>query len=188
MACRVTVTLQELNQCSLSLHPAISLQLGEEGSAAERGHQVILKLNVTSKDIVFFKKGATATIDVAGEKVKGKVTLIPLAANSMTRFFPVEVTFPNKKKQLLPGMYVTAELDARNVKGIIIPIEAIVYRNGVNTVWTVTAEGKAKRKVVKLGVQTKGDVQILEGLEDGDQVMVEGQFRMNDGDKVLIIE
>ncbi|WP_173366682.1 efflux RND transporter periplasmic adaptor subunit [uncultured Fibrobacter sp.] len=150
--------------------------------------QVILKLNVTSKDIGFFKKGATATIDVGGEKVKGKVTLIPLAANSMTRFFPVEVTFPNKKKQLLPGMYATAELDARNVKGIIVPIEAIVYRNGVNTVWTVTAEGKAKRKVVKLGVQTKGDVQILEGLEDGDQVMVEGQFRMNDGDKVLIIE
>ena len=150
--------------------------------------QVILKLNVTSKDIGFFKKGATATIDVGGEKVKGKVTLIPLAANSMTRFFPVEVTFPNKKKQLLPGMYATAELDARNVKGIIVPIEAIVYRNGVNTVWIVTAEGKAKRKVVKLGVQTKGDVQILEGLEDGDQVMVEGQFRMNDGDKVLIIE
>ena len=41
---------------------------------------------------------------------------------------------------------------------------------------------------MKLGVQTKGDVQILEGLEEGDQVMVEGQFRMNDGDKVLIIE
>lgn len=40
MACRVTVMLQELNQCSLSLHPAVSLQLGEEGSAAERGPQV----------------------------------------------------------------------------------------------------------------------------------------------------
>ena len=150
--------------------------------------QVILKLNVTSKDIGFFKKGAAATVDVGGEKIKGKVTLIPLAANSMTRFFPVEITFQNKNKKLLPGMYVTTELDARSVKGIIVPIEAVVYRNGINTIWTVTAEGKAKRKVVKLGVQTKGDVQILEGLEEGDQVMVEGQFRMNDGDKVLIIE
>ena len=150
--------------------------------------QVILKLNVTSKDIGFFKKGAAATVDVGGEKIKGKVTLIPLAANSITRFFPVEITFQNKNKKLLPGMYVTTELDARSVKGIIVPIEAVVYRNGINTIWTVTAEGKAKRKVVKLGVQTKGDVQILEGLEEGDQVMVEGQFRMNDGDKVLIIE
>lgn len=38
MACRVTVMLQELNQCSVSLHPAV--ELGEEGSAAERGPQV----------------------------------------------------------------------------------------------------------------------------------------------------
>ena len=150
--------------------------------------QVILKLNVTSKDIGYFKKGATATVEVAGEKITGKVTLIPLAANSMTRFFPVEITFNNKKKQLLPGMYVTAELEARKVKGIVIPIEAIVYRNGVNTVWTVTKDGKAKRKVVQVGVQTKHDVQILDGLEEGEEVMVEGQFRMNDGDKVLVNE
>lgn len=150
--------------------------------------QVILKLNITSKDIGLFKKGATATIDMNGEELKGKVTLIPLAANSVTRFFPVEVTFQNKNKKLLPGMYVTAKLDARKVKGIVVPIESIVYRNGVNTVWTVTKDGKAKRKVVQLGVQTKHDVQILDGLEEGDEVMVEGQFRMNDGDKVLVNE
>ena len=150
--------------------------------------QVILKLNVTSKDIGYIKKGATATVEVAGEKIQGKVTLIPLAANPQTRFFPVEITFNNKNKQLLPGMYVTAELEARKVKGLIIPIEAIVYRNGVNTVWTVTKDGKAKRKVVQVGVQTKTEVQILDGLEEGDEVMVTGQFRMNDGDKVLVLK
>lgn len=151
-------------------------------------NQVILKLNVTSNDIGYFKKGATATVTVAGEKIKGKVTLIPLAANPQTRFFPVEVTFDNKHKKLLPGMYVTAELDAREVSGIVIPNEAIVYRNGVNAVWTVDNEGKARRKIVKLGVQTKDDIQITEGLEDNETVMVEGQNRMSDGDKVLIVE
>lgn len=150
--------------------------------------QVILKLSITSKDIGYIKKGATATVDVAGEKIQGKVTLIPLAANPQTRFFPVEITFNNKNKKLLPGMYVTAELEARKVKGIIVPIEAIVYRNGVNTVWTVTKDGKAKRKVVQVGVQTKTEVQILDGLEEGDEVMVTGQFRMNDGDKVLVLK
>ena len=150
--------------------------------------KVILKLNVTSQDIGYFKKGAQATVTVAGEQVKGKVSLIPLAADPMTRFFPVEVTFDNKKKQLLPGMYVTAELDAREVNGIVIPNEAIVYRNGVNAVWTVDNEGKARRKIVKLGVQTKHDIQIAEGLEENETVIVEGQSRMNDGDKVLVVE
>jgi len=149
--------------------------------------RVVLKVNVTSKDIGLFKKGTTATININGEKLQGKVTLVPLAASSITRFFPVEITFNNKKKQLLPGMYVTAEINTRNVKGIVVPIEAIVYRNGVNTVWTVGTDGKAKRKVVEIGVQTKTDVQILDGLKEGEMVMVEGQFRMNDGDLVLIV-
>ncbi|MBQ2559436.1 MAG: efflux RND transporter periplasmic adaptor subunit [Fibrobacter sp.] len=150
--------------------------------------KVILKLNVTSSEIGFFKKGAKATIDLNGEKIQGEVTLIPLAADKTTRFFPVEVTFKNKSRKLLPGMYLTAKLDAREVTGVTVPTEAIVYGNGVNAVWIVDNEGKAKRKIVQLGVQTKNDIQITEGISEGDVVMIEGQNRMNDGDKVLIVE
>ena len=150
--------------------------------------KVILKLNVTSSEIGFFKKGAKATIELNGEKLQGEVSLIPLAANPITRFFPVEVTFKNKNRKLLPGMYLTTKIDAREVTGVTVPVEAIVYSNGVNSVWTVDSEGKAKRKIVQLGVQTKTDIQIKDGLSEGDIVMVEGQNRMNDGDKVLIVE
>ena len=151
-------------------------------------NQVILKLNVTSRDIGYFKKGASASVTVAGETIKGKVSLIPLAADPSTHFFPVEITFDNKAKKLLPGMYVTAEIEARQVEGIIVPTEAIVYRNGLNAIWTVDSEGKALRKIVKIGVQTKDDVQIVEGLEGNETIIVEGQSKMNDGDKVLIVE
>ena len=72
--------------------------------------------------------------------------------------------------------------------GVTVPTEAIVYSNGVNAVWTVDKNGKAKRRIVQLGVQTKNDIQITEGINEGDVVMVEGQNRMNDGDKVLIVE
>ena len=150
--------------------------------------KVILKLNVTSSEIGFFKKGAKATIELNGEKLQGEVSLIPLAANPTTRFFPVEVTFKNKGHKLLPGMYLTAKLDAREVTGVTVPTEAIVYSNGVNAVWIVDKEGKAKRKLVQLGVQTKSDIRITEGISEGDVVIVEGQNRMNDGDKVLIVE
>ena len=150
--------------------------------------KVILKLNVTSSEIGFFKKGAKATIELNGEKIQGEVSLIPLAADKTTRFFPVEVTFKNPNRKLLPGMYLTAKLDAREVTGVTVPTEAIVYGNGVNAVWVVDKEGKAKRKIVQLGVQTKNDIQITEGISEGDVVMVDGQNRMNDGDKVLIVE
>ena len=161
---------------------------GAQFATIAKLNKVILKLNITSKDIGFFKKGASAKVTVAGETLTGKVSLIPLAADPTTHFFPVEITFDNKAKKLLPGMYVTAELDARQVEGIVVPAEAIVYRNGINAIWTVTPEGKALRKIVKIGVQTKNDVQITEGLEGGETVIVEGQSKMNDGDKVLIVE
>ena len=150
--------------------------------------KVILKLNVTSSEIGFFKKGAKATIELNGEKIEGEVSLIPLAADRATRFFPVEVTFSNKEHKLLPGMYLTAKLDAREVTGVTVPTEAVVYSNGVNAVWTVNSEGKAKRKIVELVVQTKSDIQIKECIIEGDVVIVSGQSRMNDGDKVLIVE
>lgn len=150
--------------------------------------QVILKMNITSNDIGMFKKGTAATIEINGKKLKGKVSKIPLAANPQTRFFAVEATFNNSKRDLLPGMYLNAEIDARQVKGITVPYDAVVYRNGVNTVWTVDAEGKARRQIVKVGVRTKNDIQITEGLNEGDVVMVEGMSKMNDGDKVLIVE
>lgn len=150
--------------------------------------KVILKLNVTSSEIGFFKKGAKATIELNGEKLQGEVSLIPLAANPVTRFFPVEISFKNKGRKLLPGMFLTAKLDAREVTGVTVPTEAVVYSNGVNSIWTVDGESKAKRKIVQLGVQTKNDIQITEGINEGDVVIVEGQSRMNDGDKVLIVE
>ena len=161
---------------------------GAQFATIAKLNKVILKLNVTSKDIGFFKKGANATVKVADETFTGKVSLIPLAADPTTHFFPVEITFDNKAKKLLPGMYVTAELDARQVEGIVVPAEAIVYRNGINIIWTVTPEGKALRKIVKIGVQTKNDIQVLEGLEGNETIIVEGQSKMNDGDKVLIVE
>lgn len=161
---------------------------GAQFATIAKLNKVILKLNVTSKDIGFFKKGAAATVKVADETFTGKVSLIPLAADPTTHFFPVEITFDNKAKKLLPGMYVTAELEARQVEGIVVPAEAIVYRNGINIIWTVTPEGKALRKIVKIGVQTKNDIQVIEGLEGGETVIVEGQSKMNDGDKVLVVE
>ena len=161
---------------------------GKEFATIAKLNQVILKLNVTSKDIGYFKKGATASVSLAGETVKGKVSLIPLAADPTTHFFPVEITFDNKAKKLLPGMYVTAEIEARQVEGIVVPAEAIVYRNGLNAIWTVNGEGKALRKIVKLGVQTKDDVQIIEGLEGNETSIVAGQSKMNDGDKVLVVD
>ncbi len=192
--------LEQARRATLVLAPTsgtvteVNIKVGEVPSQGEKLFtianldQVILKLDVITQDIGLFKKGATAEITLNGETFKGKVSLIPLAANSSTRFFPVEITFPNKAKKLLPGMYLSAKIHAGDVNGVSVPNDAITYKDGVNFVWIVDAEGKAKRKIVSLGIVGNETTQILSGIEVGDNVIIEGNSKVNDGDKVLILE
>ena len=122
-----------------------------------------------------------------GKTLTGKVTRVPMAANPVTRFFPVEITFNNSNRQLLPGMFVAASINTAVVKGVSVPNDAVIYSNGLNYVWTVE-DGKAKRNLVQVGVADENFTQIKSGVEDNAVVIVDGMSRLDDSDKVLIVE
>lgn len=150
--------------------------------------KVILTLSsVTTKDIGLFKNGLKATVEMNGKTLTGKVTRVPMAANPVTRFFPVEITFNNSNRQLLPGMFVAASINTAVVKGVSVPNDAVIYSNGLNYVWTVE-DGKAKRNLVQVGVADENFTQIKSGIEDNAVVIVDGMSRLDDSDKVLIVE
>ena len=192
--------LEQARRATLVLAPAagtvtdVRFKVGEVPSVGSilftvaKLDQVILKLNVTTQDIGLFKKGAEATVSLNGETLKGKVSMIPLAADSKTRFFPVEITFQNKGRKLLPGMFVTTKIHARDVHGVSIPNDAVVYKDGANFAWIVDENGNAKRKAIRLGVVGDNTNQVLSGIAKGDRVITEGVSKMNDGDKVLILD
>ena len=139
--------------------------------------QVKTGMKLTLRSDVYPDKEFPATIEIVYPTV-----------DATSHTFQAKVVMQNNGGLLRPGMYVTAELDARQVNGVAVPTEAVVYRNGSNAVWIVDEEGKASRKLVKLGIQTKDFIQIAEGLEGNESVIVEGMSRMNDGDKVLVVE
>lgn len=161
--------------------------IGEALFTIAKLDQVILKLSVTSQDIGLMKKGATATVRLNGEEIKGKVSTVPMAADPVTRFFPVEITFNNKGRKLLPGMFVSAEINTRNIEGMAVPNDAIIYQTGENFIWTVRDE-KAHRQTVSLGISNKEFTQVLQGIEPSDLVILEGMSKVNEGEKVLIVD
>lgn len=162
--------------------------VGSKMFSTAKLNKVILTLSsVTTKDIGLFKNGLKATIEMNGKTLTGKVSRVPMAANAATRFFPVEITFNNSNRQLLPGMFVTASINTAVVKGISVPNDAVVYTNGLNYVWTVE-DGKAKRNLVQVGVADAQYTQIKEGIEENAVIIVDGMTRLDDNDKVLIVE
>lgn len=72
---------------------------------------------------------------------------------------------------LLPGMNANAVIRVPQSKNIIVPREALVIKSDRQVVFTYE-DGMAKWKYVKVGLDNGVDIEILEGLEDGDQVII----------------
>ncbi len=126
-------------------------------------------------------------VDVAsdiypGEVFEGRVSLIYPALNATSRTFTVEVTLPNAKERLRPGMYARTTFNMGTKEGVVVPDVAVQKQFGSaeNFVYVVK-DGKAERRSVKVGRTVGSMIDILSGVESGEEVIVTGFSRMSDG-------
>jgi membrane fusion protein, multidrug efflux system len=93
----------------------------------------------------------------------------------------------NPEARLKPGMFARVRLIlAERALALVVPEEAIVPQGGKSTVWRIV-DGKAHSVEVKTGLRRAAQVEILEGLQDGDTVVTAGQIRLSrDGTQVRI--
>ena len=121
---------------------------------------------------------------------QGFVGAIAAAADSSTRSFQVEVTIPNPRGTLRPGMIVSLDLGglSRAEPVAIAPLDAIVRSANDSSQFAVVVveDGRGHRKPVTLG-GTYGDHIAITGVEAGKQVVSSGATFVNDGDPVKVI-
>ena len=101
-----------------------------------------------------------------------------------TRTMLVEADMPNADGALKPGMYANIRIAVEKHTGaIVVPVEALVMEKTNAFVFKV-ADGKAKKTAVKLGFNDGANAEILEGLADGEGVIVPGKVPPADGQPV----
>jgi multidrug efflux pump subunit AcrA (membrane-fusion protein) len=119
----------------------------------------------------------------------GTVTNIAPMVKGKSKTLSVKVQIANPYRLLLPGMFVRVRIKIFQAKNaIIIPRPALRKVKGAYHVFTVNQNNKAEFKTVKLGYVTTDNVQITEGLNEGDLVVVEGMEELKDGAKVQVME
>jgi len=119
----------------------------------------------------------------------GTVTNIAPMVKGKSKTLSVKVQIANPYRLLLPGMFVRTRIKIFETKNaIIIPRPALKKVKGAYHVFTVNQNNKAEFKTVKLGYVTTDNVQITEGLNEGDLVAVEGIEELKDGAKVQVME
>lgn len=150
--------------------------------------QVKIQIEVSQLDIVRIKKGQIAHITVSAlpEKIfTGKVTVVNLAADPVTKKFPVEVRVNNPELMLRPNTYgeVTIEVNTRE-NTLVVPQKAVLENSFV----FISDGNKAIKKPVKLGLQNIEWLEIIEGLKLGDLVVIEGNYGLEEGAALEIQE
>mgnify|MGYP006272724059 CR=1 FL=1 len=82
---------------------------------------------------------------------------------------------PNPKGQLLPGLYVRVRIEqAEAPQAVLLPQQAVSRGNSGDTVRVVGSDGQVSTRTVKVGSARDSQWVVLDGLKDGEQVMVDG--------------
>lgn len=118
----------------------------------------------------------------------GLITFADRAISADTGTFAVAATFANPHEVLRPGMFGRVRVVVAHLNdALFLPTRAIQEVLDRNFVSVVDDSGKVTRKEVKLGPQANGLVQVISGLEENEQVIVEGYHKARPGAQVKAI-
>jgi membrane fusion protein (multidrug efflux system) len=124
---------------------------------------------------------------VPDQELSGVVDFIDPIVELPARAITVKAMVRNRNRVLKPGMFIEVRLTTEvRPDAVVVPEDAILPLQGADYVWVI-AEGLATRREVELGVRTPGFVEILSGVDAGEQVVVGGLERLIEGAPVAPI-
>jgi len=136
--------------------------------------------DVFEQDLALVKPGQNARVKVnayPGKEFSARVAYIYPTLNAQTRSVPVRLELPNPGGLLKPAMYADVELVAPSKgKVLTVPASAVLHGGTRQTVLVELAEGRFEPREVKLGVQGNDYVEVLEGVGEGEKVVVTANF------------
>jgi RND family efflux transporter MFP subunit len=149
--------------------------------------QMKLEAGVSELEAGRLRVGMQARVSVQakpGETFAGQLAAIAPEVDERNRHFQIEVRVPNESRALLSGMYATARLvEATAAQALLVPIEAVVTRDGKRVVQKVQGDMVSSVEVIE-GLKDGRRVQIVKGLSAGDVVMADARRPLAPGAKV----
>jgi len=117
----------------------------------------------------------------------GEVTSIDTRVDPITRTIVVRALLPNLEGHLRPGMFLTVSLLKDDVRALIIPEEAVVPERSRQFVFVVSEANIVELREVRTGRRRPGEVEVLQGLAAGENVITEGTQKVRPGQPVTPI-
>jgi Cu/Ag efflux protein CusF len=135
---------------------------------------------VFEQDIGLVKVGTRAKVKINAypDKVfEGAVTYVYPTLTAQTRTVPVRLELANPGALLKPGMFAQVELPVgAKTKVVTVPVSAVIDSGTRQIILIQQGEGRFEPREVKLGARSDTYVEVIEGVKDGEQVVVAANF------------
>ncbi|MGH7539405.1 MAG: efflux RND transporter periplasmic adaptor subunit [Gemmatimonadota bacterium] len=152
---------------------------------------MVVLVRVSELDVVHLRPGVEVEVALDAfpdRSFPGRIRRVFPAADPATRLVPVEVALSGEGNRLArPGFLarVTFRLESRDGV-VLVPLRAILAQSGGDAVFVVE-EGHAYRRTVTTGLISEERIEIVQALEAGEEVIVEGQSTLRDGAAVRVV-
>jgi cobalt-zinc-cadmium efflux system membrane fusion protein len=140
---------------------------------------VWIDANVFEKDVARVKLGQPVNVSVTafpGTLFTGKVILVSTVMDPETRSLKVRTEVPNRDARLKPDMFANVEIVTDLHRAAISVPQSALLTDGGKTVIFVAEDSGFKKRVVTAGTQSGDRVEIIEGLKEGEKVVVKGNY------------
>ncbi len=141
--------------------------------------RVWVEIDVFENEVPFIRVGQQVEIRSAGDHSvasRGRINFIYPFHDPKTHTVKARVEMPNPGFMLKPDMFVNAIIRVPQVKGIIIPMTAVIDTGKRQVVWVETSPGMFEPRDVQVGERVDDKLQILSGIKPGERVAVSGGY------------
>lgn len=118
------------------------------------------------------------------QSIRGVVARFTGSVQHATRTMETEVDVPNPSHKLIPGMFADAVIALeRHANVVSVPMEAVA-QGAKPTAMVVNGEGQLEERVLRIGMETPSRVEILDGLREGELVVIGSRGQLRPGQNV----
>jgi RND family efflux transporter MFP subunit len=153
---------------------------------------VQLRINVSESYYTKVKVGmpVIVKVEVFGEEsFTGKVSLIYPTIDERSRTFPIEIKLTNNNGKIRPGMFARVNINFGTIKHVVVPDRAVIKQSGSAARFIyVYKNGNVSYKQVEVGQRIENEYELISGIENGEQVVVSGQSKLQDGIEVDVLK
>lgn len=198
------IAKKNLNDCKLfapvdgivgrcTIDPGMNVMPGIATIELVQIEKVFAKVSISENEIASIKRGASAYIKIGalGDKeFKGTIEEIGVVADPLAHTYKTKIGISNKEGIIKPGMICSVNVESQgSVNGVVVPNRAVqVNEKGQSFVYSVnTSKNSISRKYVVTGKLMKNGIEIKNGLEEGELVVVSGQQKLDENSLVRIV-